>query len=164
MAHATASGTRAMRAQVDVAPAYGLAALEGVNEARTALAGVLDVQIVGFPQHGLRQAPGTDALLERAAREGLIDPVGGIDPARFDAAPDQLETVFGLAERHRLGVDIPLHDRGDRGLVPLREIIARTRALDMGGHVTVSHTFCVPELAPGSSTRWPGNWPRPASP
>ncbi|MFE3653915.1 amidohydrolase [Streptomyces sp. NPDC059101] len=148
MAHAAASGTRAMRAHADVAPAYGLEALAGVNEARDALAGVLDVQIVGFPQHGLRQAPGTDALLDEAARGGLLDLVGGIDPAGFDDDPEHLDTVFALAERHRLGVDIHLHDRGERGLAPLREIIARTRALDMGGHVTVSHVFCIPGLGP----------------
>ncbi|MHB6912524.1 amidohydrolase [Streptomyces sp. DB-54] len=148
MAHAAASGTRAMRAHADVAPAYGLEALAGVNEARDALTGVLDVQIVGFPQHGLRQAPGTDALLDEAARGGLLDLVGGIDPAGFDDDPEHLDTVFALAERHRLGVDIHLHDRGERGLAPLREIIARTCALDMGGHVTVSHVFCIPGLGP----------------
>ncbi|MGW8374853.1 amidohydrolase [Streptomyces sp. ODS28] len=154
MAHAAAQGTRGMRVHGDVAPAYGLEAVEGLHAAREALSHLLHVQITGFPQHGVNRAPGTDKLLERAAREGLIDYVGGIDPAGFDNAGEtggdsvkaQLDTVFGIAERHRLGVDIHLHDQGETGLGPLREIIARTRALDMAGKVTVSHAFCVPAL------------------
>ncbi|MFI6638758.1 amidohydrolase [Streptomyces sp. NPDC050504] len=148
LSHAAALGTRGVRAQVDVAPAYGLEGLEGVRAAGKSLAGVADVQVVAFPQHGVRRAPGTAELLEEAARTGLIDFVGGIDPMGFDSASDdptsQLDTVFGIAERHRVGVDVHLHDQGERGLAPLREIVARTRALDMGGRVTVSHAFCVP--------------------
>lgn len=147
MAHAAAHGTRAMRAHVDVAPAYGLAGVEGLGEARRALAHALDVQLVGFPQHGVRRTPGTDRLLEEAARSGAIDLVGGIDPGGFDDdLTGQLDTVFGIAERHRLGVDIHLHDRDERGTAALREIIDRTRTLDMGGQVTVSHVFCLPGL------------------
>lgn len=147
MAHAAALGTRGMRAHADVAPQFGLNTVEGLNFAREALAHALDVQIVGFPQHGIRRAPGTAELLEEAARNGLIDYVGGIDPAGFDEDPHgQLDVVFGIAERHRIGVDIHLHDMGEQGLNTLRKIIARTRALDMRGRVTVSHAFCVPEI------------------
>jgi cytosine/creatinine deaminase len=145
MAHAAALGTRAMRAHVDVSPAFGLDGLIGVDEARRRLAHALTVQVVGFPQHGVHRAPGTAELLTEAAREGLIDVVGGIDPAGFDGAmEEQLDLVFGLAGTHGLGVDVHLHDTGPAGLVPLREIIARTRALGLGGKVTVSHAFCVP--------------------
>lgn len=145
LAHAAASGTRAVRAHVDVAPAYGLDGLRGVAAARDRLAHAVDVQVVGFPQHGVRRAPGTAELLAEAARQGLIDVVGGIDPIGFDdAMDDQLDLVFGLAEAHSLGVDVHLHDTGPAGLTPLREIIARTRALGMQGAVTVSHAFCVP--------------------
>ncbi len=145
LAHAAAMGTRAVRAHVDVAPAYGLAGLLGVHEARRRLADVLTVQVVGFPQHGVQRAPGTAELLAEAAREGLIDVVGGIDPVGFDDAMEtQLDLVFGLAEAHGLGVDVHLHDTGPAGLVPLREIMARARALGLGGTVTVSHAFCVP--------------------
>ncbi|MFF8773052.1 amidohydrolase [Kitasatospora sp. NPDC015120] len=152
LAHAVASGTRAVRAHVDVAPAYGLAGVTGLAEARERLAGALDVQLVAFPQHGVRRTPGAGDLLAEAAASGLIDAVGGIDPAGFDGGPDgegpaQLDLVFGLAERHGLRLDIHLHDRGERGLDPLRDIVARTRAAGLAGRVVVSHAFCVPELA-----------------
>ncbi|MFF8093086.1 amidohydrolase [Streptomyces sp. NPDC016675] len=148
MAHAVTRGTRAMRAHADVAPAYGLAGVEGVAEARERLADALDVQIVAFPQHGVVRTPGTAQLLATAAREGLVDLIGGIDPISFDQAPEeQLDLVFDLADRHGVGVDIHLHDRDEKGTRVLRGIIERTRALSLRGRVTVSHVFCLPFLA-----------------
>ncbi|MEV0524301.1 amidohydrolase family protein [Streptomyces sp. NPDC050439] len=148
MAHAVTRGTRAMRAHVDVAPAYDLAGVEGVNAARERLRDALDVQIVAFPQHGVIRTPGTAELLEEAARSGAVDLVGGIDPISFDGAMDeQLDLVFGLADRHGVGVDIHLHDRDEKGTKVLRAIIERTRALSLRGKVTVSHVFCLPNLS-----------------
>ncbi|MFE1993214.1 amidohydrolase family protein [Streptomyces parvulus] len=148
MAHAVTRGTRAMRAHADVAPAYGLAGVEGVAEARERLKGALDVQIVAFPQHGVVRTPGTAELLATAAREGLVDLIGGIDPISFDQAPEeQLDLVFDLADRHGVGVDIHLHDRDEKGTRVLRGIIDRTRSLSLRGRVTVSHVFCLPFLA-----------------
>ncbi|WP_407704709.1 amidohydrolase family protein [Streptomyces microflavus] len=147
MGHAATRGTRAMRAHVDVAPAYGLAGVEGVGAARRALRHALDVEIVAFPQHGVVRAPGTRELLEEAVRTGAVDRVGGIDPIGFDEALDeQLDVVFSIADRHGVGVDIHLHERAGTGLESLRAIIARTRALSLQGKVTVSHVFCVPGL------------------
>lgn len=150
MAHAVTRGTRAMRAHVDVAPAYDLAGVEGVAAARKKLGHALDVQIVAFPQHGVVRTPGTAELLEEAARGGLVDQIGGIDPISFDHAMDeQLDLVFGLADRHGVGVDIHLHDRDEKGLQVMRAIIERTRALSLHGKVTVSHVFCLPGLSDG---------------
>ncbi|TXS49197.1 amidohydrolase [Streptomyces sp. t39] len=147
MAHAVGRGTRAMRAHADVAPAYGLAGLEGVAEAKERLAHALDVQVVAFPQHGVVRTPGTAGLLEDAARSGLVDQIGGIDPISFDDALDeQLDLVFRLADRYGVGVDIHLHDRDDKGTRVLRGIVERTRALSLQGRVTVSHVFCLPFL------------------
>ncbi|MFJ9413664.1 amidohydrolase [Streptomyces sp. NPDC101227] len=148
MAHAVTRGTRAMRAHADLAPAYDLACVEGVGNARERLRNALDVQIVAFPQHGVIRAPGTAELLEEAARTGAVDMIGGIDPIGFDQALDeQLDLVFGLADRHGLGVDIHLHDQGKPGTTALRAIIDRTRALSLQGKVTVSHVFCLPALS-----------------
>ncbi|MEE1816039.1 amidohydrolase [Streptomyces sp. SP18ES09] len=147
MSHAVARGTRGMRAHADVAPAYGLAGVEGLAEARARLRHALDVQIVAFPQHGVVRTPGTAALLERAARQGLVDMIGGIDPIGFDGALDeQLDVVFGIADRHGVGVDIHLHDQGEKGMKAMRGIVERTRALSLAGKVTVSHVFCLPGL------------------
>ena len=144
MGHAVTRGTRAMRAHADIAPSYGLEGLEGIKAAAKNLAHALDVRVVAFPQHGVRRAPGTDALLEEALRTGAADLVGGIDPEGFDDDLDgQLDLVFGLADRYRVGIDIHLHDSGPAGSRTLWAIIERTRALDMRDNVTVSHAFGV---------------------
>ncbi|MFB8404649.1 amidohydrolase [Streptomyces sp. NPDC055912] len=152
MSHAAALGTRAMRAHADVAPAYGLSGIEGVAEAAAKLAGIVDVELVAFPQHGVVRTPGVAELLAEAAASGLVTHIGGIDPAGFDAegeaaGGDQLGTVFALAERYGLGLDIHLHDRGEQGLAPLRDIAARTRALGLQGRVSVAHAFAVAGLS-----------------
>ncbi|MFF8715022.1 amidohydrolase family protein [Streptomyces sp. NPDC015184] len=154
MSHAVTRGTRAMRAHADIAPAYGLASVEGVGQARERLKHALDVQIVAFPQHGVIRTPGTAELLKEAARGGLVDMVGGLDPISFDHAMDeQLDLLFGLADQYGVGVDIHLHDRGETGLTVLRAIIDRTRALSLKGRVTVSHVFCLPGLSAAELAR-----------
>lgn len=148
MAHAVTRGTRAMRVHADIAPAYGLACVEGLGQARERLKHALDVQIVAFPQHGVIRTPGTAEPLREAARSGIVDMAGGLDPIGFDHALDeQLDLLFGFADRYGVGVDIHLHDRGDTGLTVLRGIIDRTRALSLKGRVTVSHVFCLPGLS-----------------
>ncbi|WP_030461882.1 amidohydrolase [Kitasatospora sp. NRRL B-11411] len=150
LAHAVTRGTRAVRAHVDVAPAYGLAGATGLREAAGRLAGKLDVQSVAFPQHGVVRTPGVAELLTEAAREHLVDAVGGIDPAGFDGGSadgrEQFDLLFGLAERYGVLLDVHLHDRGAAGLGPLRELAARTVAAGLQGRVTASHAFCLPEL------------------
>ncbi|KKF03328.1 amidohydrolase family protein [Mycolicibacterium obuense] len=140
---AAGQGTRAMRAHVDVGPACGVANVHGVRAAADRLRGVLDVEIVAFPQQGLLTAPGTFDLLDAALGEGA-DVVGGIDPEGLEGDVDgHLDAVFGLAAKHGADVDIHLHDGGDAGLDQTRRIAARATAEGMGPRVTVSHAFAV---------------------
>ena len=148
MRHAVTQGTRAMRAHVDVAPVYGLRNLHGVVEAARRLSGLLDVQIVAFPQLGLLSEPGTLDLLDAALAEGASI-VGGLDPIGIDGDLEgHLSAVFDLAERWDCGVDAHLHDDGEPGLSELLAIAERTQALGMQGRVTVSHAFALATATP----------------
>lgn len=140
---AVARGTTALRSHVDIDPDCGLDHLHRVLAAREARRERIDVQLVAFPQSGLLTAPGTYDLLDAALREGA-ELVGGIDPIGIDGDLDgHLDAVFGLAERHGVGVDIHLHDPGHRGALELRAIAERTLALGLGGGLTVSHAFAL---------------------
>lgn len=144
------AGTTAIRAQVDVGPATGLRNLHGVRAAAERLAGVLDVQLVAFPQEGLLTAPGTLDLLDAALGEGAHI-VGGIDPIGLEGdLGAHLDAVFGLAVRHGAGVDIHLHDGGETGLLETRAIADRAVAEGMQGRVTISHAFAVGEATGGA--------------
>ena len=140
-------GTGHIRTHVDITPAFGLRGLEGVLAAREAHADLATMQIVAFPQAGIMRAQGMAALLEDAVRAGA-DLVGGIDPSEIDRDPrGHLDTVFGIAERQGVGIDIHLHEAGELGLFSVQEICARTAAHGMRGRVTISHGFCLGGVA-----------------
>jgi cytosine deaminase len=136
-------GSTFIRSHVDVDTECGVAGIEGVMGTREALADVVDIDLVAFPQSGLLVRPGTVELLEQALRLGA-ETVGGLDPCAIDRDPKgHLDTVFGLADKFGRGVDIHLHESGEMGAFSMELIIERTIALGMQGKVVVSHAFCL---------------------
>jgi cytosine/creatinine deaminase len=140
---AVSHGVTHIRSHVDVDTEAGVGGIEGVLATRSALADLVGIDIVAFPQSGLLVRPGTLALMEDALRLGA-ETVGGLDPCAIDRDPKgHLDAVFGLAERFGRGVDIHLHEPGEMGAFSMELIIERTRALGMRGKVMVSHAFCL---------------------
>jgi cytosine/creatinine deaminase len=134
-----AQGATRVRSHAQVDPDSGLERLEGVMMARQAHAARAEVEIVAFPQAGILRQPGTAELLEEAVRMGA-DLVGGLDPEGYDGDADgHLDVVFAIAQKHRVGVDIHLHDRGEVGVRTIENICARARTC--GGPVNISHCF-----------------------
>jgi cytosine/adenosine deaminase-related metal-dependent hydrolase len=136
-------GTTLIRTHVDIDTDQGLVALEGVMETRRQLAGVVEIEIVAFPQSGLLRRPGTVELLDQAMAMGA-DLVGGLDPCGMDRDPKgHLDTIFALAEKYGKGIDIHLHEGGELGAFSMELIFERIRAFGMQGKVAVSHAFCL---------------------
>ncbi|MEO9779789.1 MAG: amidohydrolase family protein [Sedimentitalea sp.] len=140
---AMSHGCTHIRSHVDVDTHHGLAGVEGVMATREKLAGMIDIEIVAFPQSGMMIRPGTSELMDEALALGA-DLVGGIDPCGMEHDPKgHLDTVFALAEKHGKLIDIHLHERGALGWFSMEEIIDRTVALGMQGKVSISHAFCL---------------------
>ena len=140
------NGSTSMRSHVMVDGSVGLKSLETILKVREEYRGLIDIQLVAFPQSGILKSPGTSALLDEAIAMGA-DLVGGLDPGSFDRDVDRhLDVVFGVAEKHGVDIDIHLHDAGTLGLFTIQEICARTKALSMGGHVAVSHAYGLGDL------------------
>ncbi|MBS0642397.1 MAG: amidohydrolase family protein, partial [Proteobacteria bacterium] len=140
---AVSHGVTHIRSHIDVDIECGVAGIEGVLATRAALADIVGIDIVAFPQSGLLIRPGTLALLEDALRLGA-ETIGGLDPCAIDRDPKgHLDAIFGLAERYGRGVDIHLHEPGEMGAFSMELIIERTRALGMAGRVMISHAFCL---------------------
>lgn len=138
-----AQGTTAMRTHVDIHPEVGLRNLEGILQVRDRYRDCIDMQIVAFPQSGLVSCPGTLELIDTALAAGA-DLVGGLDPAGIDGdIQGHLNAIFKLAEKHGVAIDIHLHDPDHLGIFELEQIVLRTQALGMQGHVTVSHAYCL---------------------
>lgn len=139
-------GTTVTRTHVDVDTGVGLRGIRCVREAAQELDGAVDVQIVAFPQDGVVRRPGVLELLDRAAVEGATV-IGGLDPAGIDRDPvEQLDGLFGIAERRGVALDIHLHDRGELGAFQYELIIDRTLRAGLQGRVTISHGFALGEL------------------
>ncbi len=139
-------GTTATRTHVDVDLGVGLRGIEVVRDAAAALDGLLDVQIVAFPQDGVIRRPGVLRLLEDAVLAGASY-IGGIDPCTIDRDPvAQLGGLFDIAERRGVGLDIHLHDGGELGAFQYELIIDRTRRTGLQGKVTISHGFALGDL------------------
>lgn len=152
-----AQGTSYMRSHVDIDPDAGLSNLEHVLAVRDAHKDKVSIQIVAFPQSGIVTAPGTKDLLDEAVRNGA-DLIGGLDPAGFDGdIAGHLDAVFGIAERHGVGIDIHLHDGGLLGVFEIEEIAKRTKTLGLGGKVTISHAYALGDVPRDAVLRVAGN-------
>lgn len=138
-----AAGTTRLRTHVDIDTDAGLRHLDGVLTTREALKGVMEIQVVAFPQSGMRRRPGTDALLSDALKEGA-DVLGALDPALIDQDPvASLNTTFEIANRHQKPIDIHLHEPGEIGAFTISLLLDRVKALGMQGRVVISHAFCL---------------------
>lgn len=138
-----ANGTTRMRTHADIDHEIGLAHVHASMAVRDALAGVMEVQIVAFPQSGILRAPGVADLMDRALADGA-DVVGGIDPCQIDRDPVRhLDVIFDLAVKHGRPIDIHLHEPGEMGAFSLDLILERTEVLGLRDQVTISHGFCL---------------------
>lgn len=110
-------GTLDVQAFVDVDTSAGLEGLHAVLEVREEYRGLVDLQVVAFPQDGLLRDEGAAALCEEAMRLGA-DVVGGIpwiEDTDADAAA-HVEWATALAARHGTRVAMLVDDAGDPSL------------------------------------------------
>jgi cytosine/creatinine deaminase len=110
-------GTLHVQAFVDVDTTGGLEGLHGVLAARKAFDGVLDVQVVAFPQDGVLRDPGAAELVEEALMLGA-DVVGGIPWIEHSDrdAQAQVDWACQLAARLERRVAMLVDDAGDPAL------------------------------------------------
>ncbi|QIG40088.1 amidohydrolase family protein [Microbacterium sp. 4R-513] len=142
-------GTTAIRTHVDVDLGLGLRGLEVVREALAEYGDGMRAELVAFPQDGVLRRPGVLELLAQAAREGLAEHVGGLDPAGIDRDPvGQLDALFAIAAEHGVGIDIHLHDPAELGAFQFDLILDRTEALGLTGRVNIAHGFAIAQVDP----------------
>jgi cytosine/creatinine deaminase len=140
---AVGAGVTHLRTHVDIDTDAGLSHLEGIMGTREEFKDAVTMQLVAFPQSGMLVRLGTVELLEEALKLG-VECIGGIDPSTVDRDPVRhLDTVFGLADRYGVEVDIHLHEPGVLGAFSLELIAERTRVLGLQGRVTISHCYCL---------------------
>ncbi|PLP57978.1 cytosine deaminase [Mesorhizobium loti] len=138
-----AHGATHIRSHVDIDPTHRLTIVDGIMETRDKLKGIIDIEIVAFPQSGVMVMPGTVELLDEALAQGC-EVLGGIDPCGIDRDPKgQLDALFALAVKHHKPIDIHLHETGDLGAFTMELMFERIRANGMQGKVAISHAFAL---------------------
>jgi cytosine deaminase len=135
-----ANGVQHVRSHVDVCDP-SLRALRALVELREEARGLVDLQLVAFPQQGIRSFDGGPDLMRKAVELGA-DVVGAI-PHYELTREDGVESVrfaMALAEEHGLRVDIHCDETDDEHSRFIETMAAETIRRGMSGRVTASHT------------------------
>lgn len=137
---AVAQGIGRMRTNVDVDFATRLVSLEGVLRARERFRGLIDIEIIAFPQEGIVTDPEAPALLEEALEMGA-EFIGGL-PEFERSVEDQkthVRTIFDIAETRAVPIDFHC-DYTDLPEFKTLEMVAdMTIERGMQGRVTAGH-------------------------
>ncbi len=135
------NGTTRLRSHADVDTIGGLKPVEGLLAARARYKGLIDIQIVAFPQEGILKNPGTEELLEKALALGA-DAVGGM-PFNENSPMDSwrhIEIAFALARKFDVPVDMHVDESDDPGARTLEMLADQTIANGWQGRVSAGHT------------------------
>lgn len=139
-------GTTKIRTHVDVDPQIGTSHLEQVLQVREEYRGVMEIEVVAFPQQGLLRSNSLQVMKD-ALRAGA-EYVGGVDPAGLDRQVDRsLEATFELSAEFNAGVDLHLHDPGHLGIYTISRFADLTLQAGKGGRTAVSHAYCLGQVS-----------------
>ena len=134
------NGVQFVRTHVDVTDPT-LIAMEGMLELKEELKGIVDIQIVAFPQEGIMSYPNGEQLMENAVRMGA-DCVGAIPHFEFtrEYAVDSVNFCVKLAEKYGKLVDVHCDEIDDEQSKGLEVLACRALESGMKDMVTASHT------------------------
>ena len=136
-----ACGVQHVRSHVDVCdPEFR--ALHALGALREEFAGLVDLQLVAFPQQGIYTSTVDGEGLMRRAVELGADVVGGIphfELTREDGVRS-VEFAFALAAEAGLRIDLHCDETDDDHARFVEVMVAQTIRRGMSGRVTASHT------------------------
>ncbi|MGI4952018.1 MAG: amidohydrolase family protein [Janthinobacterium lividum] len=130
-------GTMHMRTHVEVDPVIGMRGFEGVQQLVRDYAWAVDLEICVFPQEGLLNNPGTDALLVQGLRRGARV-VGGAPYTDSDPR-GQIDRIFELAREFDVDIDMHLDLAEGTDGMQTEYVCRKTEAFGWGGRVTIGH-------------------------
>ncbi|MDH1263404.1 amidohydrolase family protein [Pseudomonas sp. GD03944] len=134
---AIAQGTTHMRTHVEIDPQIGLTGFHAVRRLQADYAWAISLEICVFPQEGLLNNPGTEALLCEALALGA-EVLGGCPYTDADPGA-QIRRLFELAVAFDRDLDFHLDfDLNPEGMT-VGEVIRCTHQHKWGGRVAIGH-------------------------
>ncbi len=137
--HAFSMGIQAIRSHVDVCDPQ-LRGARALTRLKADLKGLMDIQLVAFPQDGYYSAPAVKKQLLAALDLG-VDVVGGIphNEPMYAQGTESLRELMQIAKERDLMVDIHCDESDDPNSRHVETLTALTAQMGMGGRVTASH-------------------------
>ncbi|WP_223503673.1 amidohydrolase family protein [Pseudomonas sp. GL-RE-29] len=134
---AIVQGTTHIRTHVELDPQIGLTGFNAIRRLQADYAWAISLEICVFPQEGLLNNPGTEALLCQALESGATV-LGGCP--YMDSDPNgQIQRLFELAVRYDCDLDLHLDfDLNPEGMTVM-EVARCTQLHGWGGRVTIGH-------------------------
>ncbi len=141
-------GNTHIRAFADVDTKAKLEGVKAVLKAKAEFKGLVDLQVVAFPQDGIARDPGAENYIEEALKLGA-DVVGGIPWIEYteEEMRDHIDRMFNLAKKYDKDISMLIDDAGDPGLRTLEMLAVKTIKEGWEGRVTVQHARAM-ELYP----------------
>jgi cytosine deaminase len=140
------AGTTHVRAHAEFDPSQGFTGFDIVLDLRKEYWGVIDIQVVAFPQEGILKVPGTDAMMVEAMRRGA-DVVGGI-PYNDSDAVAHIDWIFRLACDFDKDIDLHQDFSDDASALSIEYLARKTIAENYEGRVSVAHLTALAALPP----------------
>jgi cytosine deaminase len=124
---AAKNGNTHIRAFADVDSNARLEGVKALIKAREEFKGIVDLQVVAFPQDGVVKEAGATELVREAMKLGA-DVVGGIPWIEFtdEHAQQHVDAMFDIAKEFDKPVSMLVDDAGDAGLRTLEMMAVRT--------------------------------------
>jgi cytosine deaminase len=139
-------GTMRLRTHVEIDPRIGLRSFAAIRRLKAEYAWAVDVEICVFPQEGLLNDPGAEALLIQALESGA-DLIGGCPYT--DTDPNgQIARIFAIARRFDTDIDFHLDFDLDPTRRGLDEVCRQTIKHKMSGRVAIGHVTKLSALPP----------------
>ena len=137
---AVTNGTLWLRNNVDIDQIAELRLLDAICVGAEKFAGVIDVQIVAFPQLGLARNPeAVDLMWQAMARGATV--VGGMPHGErdMDDAARHIEIAFEIAKAHDADIDMHVDETDDPYWHTLELLADKTLEMGYQGRVTAGH-------------------------
>ena len=133
-------GVQFVRTHVDVTETSFQSA-KALLELRDELKGILEIQLVAFPQNGILSTVGGKELMIRAMDMGF-DCVGGIPHFEFcrEYGVESLDFIFALAEKYDAMVDVHCDEMDDEQSRYLEVLATKAWERSLGPRTVAAHT------------------------
>lgn len=133
-------GVTHVRAFADVDSKARMEGVKALLKARDEFKGVVNVQVVAFPQDGVVRENGAFDLMQQAMELGA-DVVGGIPWIELTDKDEQIhiDKMFELAKKYNKDISMLVDDAGDPTLKTLEMLAVKTIEEEWSGRVLAHH-------------------------